>query len=126
MLRSLVGSEMCIRDSPSTTYKTTLPSLKPAIRSGVIYKISCPGCNSCYVGQTARFKEHRRRREGPVKVHFWNCFKRTTEFNNLDIIDSTIKSQDHLETLEELYIREIKPDLNSKDEFRSKQLLIKM
>ena len=29
-------------------------------------------------------------------------------------------------TLEALFIREIKPDLNTKDEFRSKQLLIKM
>ena len=113
--------------------KTTLPSLKPAIkkelRSGVIYKISCPGWNTCYVGQTVRhiitrFKEHSGRRESPI-IHFWNCVKRTAEFSNLDI-DSTIKIHDHLDILEALYIREIKPDLNTNDEFRSKQLLIKM
>ena len=38
--------------------KTTLPSLKPPVkkelRSRVIYKITCPGCTSCYVGQTRR------------------------------------------------------------------------
>ena len=47
--------------------KTFLPSLKPNIkeepRSGVVYKITCPGGHACYVGQTSqhmitRFKEH--------------------------------------------------------------------
>ena len=43
--------------------KTTLPSLKPCIekmiRSGVVYQIKCPRCNSCYVGQTSRHLQSR-------------------------------------------------------------------
>ena len=47
--------------------KTVLPSLKPSVerimRSNVVYKITCPRCQSCYVGQTKRklqrrFTEH--------------------------------------------------------------------
>ena len=37
--------------------KTSLPSLKPDVkeelRSSVVYKINCPGCHACYVGQTS-------------------------------------------------------------------------
>ena len=115
--------------------KTILPSLKPAVkkelRSGVIYQISCPGCNACYVGQTSRhlitrFKEHRGKKDGSVKTHFWNCCRKVAGFKNVKILDSTIKSISHLETLEALYIREIKPVLNTKDEFRNRQLLIKI
>ena len=49
--------------------KTVLPSLKTSVdhhvRSGVVYRITCPGCNSCYVGWTvdhicSRFSHHHR------------------------------------------------------------------
>ena len=61
--------------------KTLLPSLKPpitkALKSGVIYQICCPRCNSCYVGETtrhfiARFKEHLRA-SSPVGAHIARC-----------------------------------------------------
>ena len=47
--------------------KTTMPSLKPPIekmlRSGVVYKITCPRCNACNIGQISwhlqtHYKEH--------------------------------------------------------------------
>ena len=50
--------------------KPVLASLKTpvekALKSGVVYKITCPRCNSCYVCQTSphllnRIKEHRRK-----------------------------------------------------------------
>ena len=49
--------------------KTVLPSLKApvekAMKSGLVYQISCSRCQSCYVGKTTRhlltrIKEHRR------------------------------------------------------------------
>ena len=38
--------------------KTVLPSLKPPVekifKSGIVYKLTCPSCLVCYVGQTSR------------------------------------------------------------------------
>ena len=89
--------------------KTFLPSLKPNVkedlRSSAVYKITCPGCHACYVGQNSRhmitsFKEHSNQKNKPVRKHFYL-------------------------TLEALYIREIKPELNTKDDYRSRKLAIK-
>ena len=58
--------------------KTVMSSLKPPVptilRSRVVYKITCPGCESSYVGQTvrhlkARLAEHRNINT-PVGAHF--------------------------------------------------------
>ena len=59
-------------------------------------------------------------------MHLMRCCKRTPEFEDLEILGSTIKGEVHLLTIEALFIREIKPDLNTKDEFESRQLLIKI
>ena len=89
--------------------KTFLPSLKPNVkedlRSSAVYKITCPGCHACYVGQNNRhmitsFKEHSNQKNKTVRKHFYL-------------------------TLEALYIREIKPELNTKDDYRSRELAIK-
>ena len=56
--------------------KTVLPSLKPGVdrmlKSSVVYKITCPGCQSCYVGQTdqhlqTQVKEHSQTH--PLRTH---------------------------------------------------------
>ena len=61
--------------------KTVMPSLKPPVekmlKSGVVYQLTCPRCNSCYVGQTsrhiqARFREHISN-SGRVKYHLQAC-----------------------------------------------------
>ena len=112
--------------------KTVMPSLKPPVekvlRSGVIYKIECPRCQACYVGQTGRhlitrFKEHQNRRS-PVKAHFSEC-NVPLELDHVEILASSQKSEKHRLTLEALYIREIRPSLNTKDEFKSRELRIK-
>ena len=112
--------------------KTVMPSLKPPVekdlRSGVVYQITCPRCQACYVGQTrrhliTRFREHKSRK-GPVKTHFAQC-QVSVEMNNVEILSSTQKGERHLLTLEALFIRDIKPVLNTKDEYRSRTLRIK-
>ena len=45
--------------------------------------------------------------------------------NNVNIVASSLKSSNHLMTLEALLINDIKPSLNTKDEYRSRALVIK-
>jgi hypothetical protein len=113
--------------------KTVLPSLKPTIdvslRSKVVYKIECPCCNACYVGQTGRhliyrIKEHQRK-NSPVGAHFAACNVDLC-MKNVKVIASTHKSLNYLMTLEALFINEIKPSMNTKDEYRSRALVIKL
>ena len=108
--------------------KTVLPSLKEPVekrlRSGLVYKITCSHCEVCYVGKTrrhlqARVKEHLKK--GPVKEHLETCVGGITQ-DSVDILGSTSKGEMHLLTLEALWIREIKPFLNTQDTMRSRDL----
>ena len=112
--------------------KTSMPSLKAqvdsSLQSKVVYKIACPRCDACYVGQTVRhlttrMKEHKR--NGPVASHFNGCH---AEFSMecVSILAKTNRSVYHLMTLEALLIRDIKPTINTKDEYRSRKLTIKL
>ena len=111
---------------------TVLPSRKPSvetmIRSNVVYKITCPQCKLCYVGQTCRqlqcrFREHASNK-GPVKTHFHECNTEPRE-KDVDILAYTSRGMKYLLTLEALFINDIRPSLNTKDEFRSRTLTIK-
>ena len=103
--------------------KTCLPSLKSKIektlKSRVVYKIVCPGCNACYVGQTSRhfitrFKEHRYKRNQLLRAHLDKCTHSTPTLNDVKILASKSRSLNFLLALEALYIREIKPELNAR------------
>ena len=90
----------------------------------------CPGCNACYVGQTSRhfitqFKEDKYKRNQPVRAHFDKCTYSAPALNGFKILASTPHSLNFLLALEALYIREIKPELNSKGESLSWELAIK-
>ena len=112
--------------------KTVLVPLKPSLefmmRSNVVYKITCPRCNACYVGQTSRqlqrrFSEHLTRK-GPVKAHMTECHIALDQ-SNVQILGSTARGEKHLLTLEALFQNELKPTLNTKDEYKSRTLTIK-
>ena len=45
---------------------------------------------------------------------------------NVKVIASTFKSINYLMTLEALFIKDIKPTINTKDEYRSHALVIKI
>ena len=103
--------------------KTTMPALKPPvekmIKSGIVYKITCPHCSACYVGQSSRhlqtcFREHTKN-PGPVKTHLSNCNTTITE-EHIDILASTSRGEGYLLTLEALYIQELEPKINTKAE----------
>ena len=112
--------------------KFELPSLKPFVpdmlRNNVVYQIICPRCKSSYVGQTSRhlqqrFKEHIGNK-GPMKTHFENCTITPTD-DMISILGRMDRGDGRLLTLEALFIKEIAPVLNTKDEYRSRTLTLK-
>ena len=112
-----------------TFVSTIKPKVPDEIVSRVVYRIECPSCEACYVGQTdrhvrTRFGEHKTKRNEPVRKHFEPCAGRKAVFSDMSILHRTTNSVAFLETLEALYIREIKPTLNTRDEWRSRELTI--
>ena len=118
-----------------TSNKDKIPLLS---NSGVIYKFTCPGCNSCYIGKTDntlynRTKEHGwNHKDSAIRKHFDTCEnwkdivkffqidgeeidKRMFQINcvrdNVKIIDRS-KDWLHLSFLESLAIKEQNPELN--------------
>ena len=92
--------------------KSVLPSLKPAIeklyRGSVVYKLNCPRCSACYVGQTDRhfstcLYEHQKKKSQPVYHHFENCGVKLEE-KDTEFLASTTRGVTFLETLEALWI----------------------
>ena len=96
------------------------------LRSNVVYKITCSQCNLSYVGQTSRhlqqrFKEHIGS-QGLLKKHFEDC----NVSPSMDMVKILGKAKfDRLLTLEALFIAEIRPTLNTKDEYKSRTLKLK-
>ena len=114
--------------------RTVTPSLKEpvvkSLKSGVVYKLTCPRCDACYVGATTRHlqtrvKEHRSRRKQTVFKHLENCNVSVKEDIPVDILGQTIQGEVQLFTLEALWIRQLKPQINVRDEFKSRELVIK-
>ena len=113
--------------------KTVLPSLKPPVpqqlRSRIVYHIECPGCQASYVGCTiqhlrARIAEHRNSNT-PVGGHFAVCLNGKPEWDDVKILCSTPRSTDYLLALEALFINELNPILNTRDEYRSRTLTLR-
>jgi len=112
--------------------KTVLPSLKSEIpkvlKSGVVYNISCSRCKSCYVGQTARHLQTRIKEHSRQSSLLGNHFKQCNNVLTMDDVSilATAKSIHQLLVLEALFINDVKPLLNTKDEYRSHTLVIKI
>ena len=112
-----------------------LPSVKPPVnklyRSNLIYQIECSGCKSKYVGLTTRHLASR------VNEHFSqngtmtkHCLAYGCTIENplesTTILDSCYRNIIHLSILEALYIREINPSINTKDEYISRRLRVRV
>ena len=92
--------------------------MKKFLKSGVcvLYWTNSPIFDYPYI------KEHSR--SGPVAGHIEECGDITID--DVEIIAQTSKSENHLMTLEALHIKNIKPSLNTKDEYKSRTLTIKL
>ena len=95
------------------------------------YKRTCSECISTYVGQTVRHlatrvDEHRKE-DSPVEQHLLECNKEvgggTNELKS-EIIDQTANTHKLL-TLEALHVCRERPRINTRDEFRSRELTLK-
>ena len=111
--------------------KSCLPSLRSSferdLQSHVVYELTCNGCKSIYVGQTCRHittrdAEHAKA-DSPMGVHAIECNGDKSAFQ-WKILDQC-SNQSKLMTLEALYIRTLKPAINSRDENRTRELTLK-
>ena len=115
--------------------KTYLPSLKPTIpkmlKSNVIYKITCPRCESCYVGKTfrhlcIRYGEERTKKSETVFKHMKGCGgAKQLKDDHIEVLTTVRGDRFQLSIMEALYIREVSPGMNVKDEFRDHELVLK-
>ena len=116
--------------------KTVLPSLKTSvekkIRSDLVYKITCPRCQACYVGQTNqyltdRFHQHLKPSQA-VGKHVRNCgvHGEISLEHDVEILAQSSRSSQFLMTLEALWQEELRPKINTKEEWRSRELTIKL
>ena len=125
-----VSTENLIKQKQKTYFPTLKPVVKEQLRSHVVHKLTCPRCRTYYVGQTSRylitrFKEHKGQQNKPVGKHFDRCTVKSLQLSGIKILASTNRGIEHLLTLEALYIREIDPKLNTKDEYCSRELTIR-
>ena len=112
--------------------RTCLPTLKTDftryLTSRVVYEISCPGCNSCYVGQTVRYLITRKtdylRDSAPIGSRLKECGadKAGVEAR---ILDRCLDTNKFL-TLEALYISRRTPAFNTCEEYRQRYLTVKL
>ena len=113
--------------------KTVLPSLKPAIekrlRSHIVYQIDCPRCYACYVGKTnqhneVRFGKHKTPSQ-PVGKHLRKCGAlKEVSVNDVKILAASTRGDQYLLTLEALWQKELRPTINTKDEYQSRTLTV--
>ena len=100
------------------------------LKSNVVYQIKYPRCNACYVGKTSRhltdrIREHKSKSNGHVRKHLMKCGVDKDEVDeNTIILATALENAFQLSILEALFIRELKPSMNTKDEFRDYELVL--
>ena len=108
--------------------KSCLPSPKSSFdkyrKSHLDYELFCYGCKSIYVVQTCRHITTRvaelAKADSPMGIHASECNGDKTAFQ-WKILDQC-GNKSKLMTLEALYIRTLKPAINTRDEYRTREL----
>ena len=97
------------------SFKDTIPS---DLKSLVVYKFVCAGCNSCYIGETTRhlttrIKEHTTSdKNSHIYKHLQNANCKSKYTRSCFTILDKANTPFSLKLKEALYIRKYKPDLN--------------
>ena len=74
---------------------------------------------------TERIREHKSKSNGPVRKHLMKCGVDKDEVDeNTVILATAVENAFQLSILEALFIRELKPSMNTKDEFRDYELVL--
>ena len=98
---------------------------KTCYRNKVVYQIVCLKCQSLYIGSTKRYlhtriKEHLSDQNSSLSKHLYNCGNSRSKY-----IRITIKHQCQnvidMQIAESLYIKKLKPKINSRDELNKHQ-----
>ena len=99
------------------------------LKSNLVYTWSCCGCYCTYVGQIVRnlatkIEEHKKK-DSPIGNHIRQCAKEaTTAQLNWEMIDQSNNAVKLL-SLKALLIRKMWPGINTRDEFRSRELTLR-
>ena len=113
--------------------RSCLPTLKSSfdrdLMSHVECEIKCNGCGSLYVGHTSRhvttsITEHQKhqKKDSQVGQHLVECRGAT---NDIDWkILNACRTVGKLMIIEAIYISKLKPALNTRDEYRGRELTL--
>ena len=98
------------------------------LNGGVVYQIDCSGWGASYVGKTnrhfaTRLSEHLKR-TSPLGEHLLNCVGHTKDARS-KIVDKT-RFSDKLLSLKAIYIAQLDPQLNTREEYAQRHLTLKL
>ena len=112
--------------------RSCLPTLESSfyrdLKSHVVYEIKSNGCGSIYVGQTSRhyttrITEHQKK-DSKVGQHLIECRGATNDMGiDWKILDAW-RMAEKLMIIEAIYISKLKPALNTRDEYRGRELTL--
>ena len=90
-------------------------SVPKYLRSFVVYRFTCPGCNASYIGETTchlstRIKEHLET-DSKINININRNCKELCDTERFEIIDSTTSSY-RLKLKEPMHVTWEKPSLN--------------
>ena len=114
------------------SYFSTKDAMPRALRSGVVYKFVCAGCNACYVGQTTRHfdtrvHEHLHKKTQPSSVYKHleqnaRC-RQACDVTCFSILDRDVSSF-RLEVKETIHNEWIQPTINKQKKLLKLSILI--
>ena len=103
------------------THFTIKDRVEMCHQHNIVYKISCPECNVCYIGESGRrlyerLKEHAGRdKNSHVLQHSIETGHARVDINNIEILNKNFTNYYKRKISEALYIKSFKPVLNVQD-----------